>query len=101
MGLGTMGIPDWLPPYGATAAAALFGSVARGKTWRGEDGKIQMGRVFPEIATALGLSIGVMALGEYGHVDLKILAGLAVFAGWLGPAAVSDMVLARIGAKKP
>ena len=96
-----MTLPDWLPPYGATAIAALCGSVARGKTWRGEDGKFQMAKVIPEVATALGLSMGVMALGEYGHVDLKILAGLAVFAGWLGPAAVADMVLSRIGGKKP
>jgi hypothetical protein len=58
-----------------------------------------MARVLPEVATAIGLSVGVMALGTYGHVDLKILAGLAVFAGWLGPAAVSDMVLAKLGTK--
>lgn len=96
-----MNIPGWLPPYGATALAALCGSVARGKTWQDPGGRLLMSRVFPEAATALGLSVGVVALGSYANVDLKVLAGIAVFAGWLGPAAVSDMVLSRIGVKKP
>jgi hypothetical protein len=55
-----------------------------------------MARVVTELATAVGLSMGIMALGESLHVDLKVLVGLAVFGGWLGPAAVSDMVLSRL-----
>ena len=96
-----MQVPDWLAPYGATAMAALLGSVARGKTWVGGDGRLMLVRVLPELATAVGLSIGVMAIGSYTHVDLKVLAGIAVFAGWLGPVAVSDMVLSKLGVKKP
>lgn len=55
-------------------------------------------RVVTELATAIGLSMGVLAVGEYFHVDLKALVGLAVFSGWLGPAAVSDMVLSKFPA---
>ena len=37
-----MQVPDWLGPYGATAMAALLGSVARGKTWVGGDGRLML-----------------------------------------------------------
>lgn len=88
-------VPEWVPQYGAMSFAALVGSVARGRSWQGSDGKLVMTRVVTELATALGLSMGMMALGEWLHWDVKVLVGLAVFAGWLGPAAVSDMVLSR------
>lgn len=91
-----MQAPEWLPQYAATGAAALIGSLARGRSWRGPDGRVHVVLIVPELVTAIALSIGVMALGSYGHVDMKILAGLAVFAGWLGPAAVSDLVMAKI-----
>ena len=92
-----MTLPDWASGYGATAGAALVGSIARGRSWLGADGRFRMTRLLPEVATAVGLSFGIMAVGEWGHVDLKVLAGMAVFAGWLGPAAVADMALARFG----
>lgn len=94
-----MQAPDWLPQYGGMSALALFGSLARGRSWRSQDGKLMWARVIPEAATAVCLSVAVMALGDWVHVDLKIVAAIAVFAGWLGPAAVGDMVLARIGVK--
>ncbi len=91
-----MALPDWLPDYGGTSFAALVGSLARGKSWLGVDGRLLKARVVTELATAVGLSMALVAAGEYFHVDLRVLLGLGVFAGWLGPAAVSDMVLARI-----
>ena len=54
-----------------------------------------------EAATAVGLSMAVVGLGTIWLVDLKLLIGIAVFAGWLGPAAVSDLVLSRLPGKKP
>lgn len=95
-----MHTPDWLPDYGVTAFAALCGSVARGKAWTDPGGRLLVARVVTELATAVGLSMGVLAAGEYFHVDLKALIGLAVFSGWLGPAAVSDMVLSKFGGRK-
>lgn len=95
-----MEAPDWFPSYGATAFAALVGSLARGRAWRGADGRLVVARFLTEGATAVGLSMAVVAAGEYFHVDLKLLIGVAVFAGWLGPAAVSDMVLSRLPGKK-
>lgn len=59
-----------------------------------------MARFLTEAATAVGLSMAAVAVGEYFHVDLKILVGVAVFAGWLGPAAVGDLVLSRFSAKR-
>lgn len=96
-----MATPDWLPDYGVTAFAALCGSVARGKSWTDLAGRVLMARVVTELATAVGLAMGVVAAGEYFHVDLKALIGLAVFSGWLGPAAVSDLVLSRFPALRP
>lgn len=93
-----MQAPDWLPGYGATALAAFIGSLARGRSWHGPDGRLVMARFLSEGATAMGLSMAVVALGEYAHIDLKILVGIAVFTGWLGPAAVGDLVLSRLPA---
>lgn len=90
-----MQAPDWLPEYSVMGFAALIGSVARGRSWQGPDGKLVMARAVTELATAVGLSMGVVGLGEWLHVDIKVLVGLAVFSGWLGPAAVSGMVLDR------
>ncbi len=96
-----METPPWLPEYGAMAFAALVGSVARGRSWAGPDGRIAVARVAVELATAVGLSMAVVAGGDYFHIDMRILIGLAVFSGWLGPAAVSDMVMTKLGWKVP
>ena len=95
-----MQAPDWLPPYGGTAVAAWVGCVARGRSWRDADGRLVVARFLTEAATAVGLSMAVVGLGTIWLVDLKLLIGIAVFAGWLGPAAVSDLVLARLPGKK-
>lgn len=96
-----MEVPSWLPEYGAMAFAALVGSIARGRNWLGLDGRFAVTRAAVELSTAVGLSMAVVACGDYFHVDMRILVGLAVFSGWLGPAAVSDMVVAKLGWKKP
>jgi hypothetical protein len=94
-----MTLPDWLPTYGATAGAALVGSFMRGKSWVGEDGKFLKARIVTETSTAVGLSIAVMAIGYWKHVDEPVLLGIAVIAGWLTPSGVWDVVKSRIGSK--
>lgn len=96
-----MELPSWLPEYGAMSFAALVGSIARGRSWTGPDGKIAVARVVVELSTAVGLSMVVVSCGDYFHIDMRILVGLAVFSGWLGPAAVSDMVMSKLGWRKP
>ena len=92
VGDGTMQTPEWLPEYGATAFAALVGSVARGKSWITADGKFHIARLVTELSTAVGFGMIVISAGDYFHVDLRVLIGIAVFGGWLGPAAAWDFV---------
>lgn len=96
-GLGMVGIPDWVSDYSAVSGAALAASVANGSRWRRADGTWDWHRLAPELATAVCLAMGIMAVGEYSHglVDLKVLVGLGVLAGWLGPQPVADFVVAR------
>lgn len=77
--------------------AAGLGSVARGRNWVDAAGKFVLSKFMTEGATALGLAIGIVALGDKFALDMKLVAGLCVFAGWLGPAAVSDFVLKKFG----
>ena len=95
-----MQAPEWLPEYGAMAFAAFVGSVARGRNWV-DGGRFLIAKFVTEVCTAVGLSMAVVAVGEYFHVDMKILVGLAVFSGWLGPAAASDLVMSKLGWRKP
>lgn len=94
---GTMILPPWLSDYGAVSASALAGSLANGGRWRGVDGKFSFGVMVPELAAAVALAVGIMALGEYSHglIDLKVLAGLGVLGGWLGPKPVADFVIRK------
>lgn len=90
-----MALPDWVSDYGAVSGAALAASVANGSRWKGLDGKYQWSRLVPEMATAVCLSIGIMAVGEYSHglIDIRVLVGLGVLSGWLGPQPVADWVV--------
>lgn len=100
-----MQVPDWLPEYGAVSGAALLGSVAnaKGSRWRGIDGRIDWHTVIVEGATVIGLSVGIIAFGDWtkGVVDLKVLCGIGVIAGWLGPETVAGFVLEKLGVRKP
>lgn len=95
-----MVLPDWVPQYGGMAALAGVGSVARGKQWFGQDGRFMWAKFLSEAATAIGLGVVIVAAGEYWHIDARVLSGLCVGAGWLGPAAVSELVLEKLGVKK-
>ena len=98
-----MTLPSWLSEYGAVSAAAFFGSLANGSRWKGPAGNFIWSRVITEGATVVALAIGIMAFADYvrGAVDLKVLCGAGVLAGWLGPRTVADFVLSKIGVKLP
>lgn len=53
-----------------------------------------------EAATAVGLAVVIISAGQYYHVDPKVIAGLCVGGGWLGPVTVSDFVMQKLGLKK-
>jgi hypothetical protein len=95
-----MVMPDWVAPYGGAAFAALIGSFMRGKSWVKPDGSLDRARIVTETTTAIGLSIAAMAVGYWKHVDYPVLLGLSVFAGWLTPSGVWDLVKARFGGGK-
>lgn len=90
-----MVMPDWLRDYGAVSVAALAGSVTNGGRWVDVNGNFSRARAVTELATAVSMSVGLMAVGEYTHVDLKVLCGLGVLGGWLGPKTVADWVLKK------
>lgn len=86
--------PSWGMEYGGAALAAAVGSVARGRRWVDPtDGKFSFARFGAEAGTALALSFVVIAGMDYFHWDYRVALAIAVFCGWLGPAAVSDLAL--------
>lgn len=97
-----MQLPDWLPEYGAVAAATFFGSFANGPRWRDASGRFCLSQFLTEGATVVGLTIGLIGLADYSHgvLDLKVLCAGGVLFGWLGPKPIADWVLIRLGVKK-
>ena len=84
-----------------TSLLAGVGSLMRYRQWLDPaTGKLAPAKMIAEGATAVGLGVGVIAVGSIWHVETPVLCGVSVFAGWLGPAAVGDLVLSRIGLKK-
>ena len=100
-----MQLPDWLTQYGAVSGSALLGSVANanGSRWRRSDGRFDGWQIFTEGVTVVGLAVGIIGLADYtkGILDLKILCGLGVISGWLGPQSVAAFVLKKLGVSKP
>lgn len=94
-----MQLPGWVNDYGAVSAAAFFGSLANGSRWKDGTGSFVWSRIITEGATVIGLAIGIMAFADWtkGVVDLKVMCGAGVLAGWLGPQTVANFVLSRIG----
>jgi len=96
-----MSVPSEVPQYAGMAALAGVGSLARGKQWMSPEGKFLWSKFITEAATAIGLAVAVIAAGHSWHIEPEVMAGLCVGAGWLGPATVSDLVLAKLGVKTP
>lgn len=95
-----MDLPGWFPEYTGMSLLAGVGSLMRAKQWTDPvTRKVQWSKLVTEGATAIGLGVGVIALGASWHVETPVLCGISVFAGWLGPATVSELVLKKIGVK--
>jgi hypothetical protein len=93
-----MHTPDWLPPYGATSLLAGIGSLMRAKQWKDPvTGRLVVAQMVTEGATAVGLGVAVIAFGTSYHVELPVLCGISVFAGWLGPGPIAAFVLKKLG----
>lgn len=76
------------------ALLALFGSLARGKNWQDPvTGKILKTKCISEVATAVMIAVLAVAGGVYLHVSLIYVSAFSVLGGWLGPEAVSKLVM--------
>lgn len=76
-----------LRQYGAFAALAFAGSFMRANKWKDEvTGKIVWFRVITEMATAVAVGAVAVGIGEYYHLDQRVVGGLCGLLGLLGPA---------------
>lgn len=84
--------------YIGYAGLAFAGSFMRASRWRDEaTGKIVWWRVLTEIPTAIAVGSIAVGIGEYYHLDPKIIGGICGLLGLLGPAffaSAGDTVLA-------
>lgn len=81
------GVLSDLRQYGAFAALAFAGSFLRANKWKDEaTGKIVWFRVITEIGTAIAVGSVAVGIGEYYHLDPRVVGGLCGLLGLLGPA---------------
>lgn len=64
------------------------------------EGKFLWSKFITEAATAIGIAAVIIGIGTWTHVDPRVLSAMCVGAGWLGPATVSELVLAKLGIKQ-
>lgn len=82
--------------YSAYIALAFAGSFLRASQWQDEHGKVMWFRVFTEIPTAVAVGAIAVGIGQYFHLEPKIIGGLCGVLGLLGPAffrAAGDSIL--------
>lgn len=95
-----MQLPEGFPEYAGMTVLAAIGSIARGKQWFDpETGRFVVAKFVTEAATAIGLGVVIVSVGATWHVELPVLCGICVGAGWLGPESVSRLVMGRLGIK--
>jgi phage shock protein PspC (stress-responsive transcriptional regulator) len=89
--------------YGAFAGLAFAGSFLRASKWKDEGSdKIVWFRVITEIGTAIAVGAVAVGIGEYYHLDMRVVGGLCGLLGLLGPAffaSLGDVVLGIIKEK--
>lgn len=89
--------------YGAYIGVAFAGSFLRASKWRDDaTGNIVWFRVFTEIPTAIAVGAVAVGIGEYYHLDNRIIGGICGLLGLLGPAffsSLGDAVISIIKAK--
>lgn len=91
-------VPSGVWEYAGYFGVAFAGSFLRANKWRDEEkGNIVYFRVVAEIATAIAVGSIAVGVGEYFHLDRRIIGGICGALGLLGPAfftAAGDTVLA-------
>lgn len=96
-----MALPGWVTDYSGMTALAAIGSLARGRQWSDPvTGRFLWMRFISEFATAIGLAVVVVSWGTWAHVEMPVLCGICVGAGWLGPEPVANFILNKLGAGK-
>lgn len=82
-----MSVFSELKQYGSFAGLAFAGSFLRANKWKDEGSdKIVWFRVITEIGTAIAVGSVAVGIGEYYHLDLRVVGGLCGLLGLLGPA---------------
>jgi hypothetical protein len=87
-----------LRQYGTFVGLAFAGSFLRANKWKDEaTNPVVWFRVVTEIATAIAVGSVAVGIGEYFHLDQRVIGGLCGLLGLLGPAffaSAGDAVLA-------
>lgn len=96
-------VPDGAVNYAEFLGVAFAGSFLRASKWRDDTtGNIIWFRVFTEIPTAVAIGAVAVGIGDYYHLDNRIIGGICGLLGLLGPAFLSslgDTIIAIIKAK--
>lgn len=73
--------------YAAFIGVVFAGSFLRANRWRDEaTGQIVWFRVLTEIPTAIAVGAVAVGIGQYYHLDARIIGGICGLLGLLGPA---------------
>lgn len=91
--------------YALYIGVAFAGSFMRASRWKDETtGKIVWFRVATEIPTAIAIGAIAVGIGEYYHLDRRIIGGICGLLGLLGPAffaglgeTIQEVIKARLG----
>jgi hypothetical protein len=79
-------------------ALTAMGALARGRRWSDPvTGRFLPEKFVAEAATAAGLAVVAIGMGNVWHVEPSALAAICVGCGWLGPDTVSSFLLKKIG----
>lgn len=81
------GLAEQAAQYGGFIGVSFAGSFLRANSWRDEaNGRIIWFRVFTEIPTAVAVGAVSVGIGDYYHLDTRIIGGICGLLGLLGPA---------------
>lgn len=96
-------IPASAIEYSSYISVAFAGSFLRASKWRDDvTGHIIWFRVLTEIPTAIAVGAVAVGIGEYYHLDSRIVGGICGLLGLLGPAfftSAGDAIISIIKAK--
>jgi len=97
------GVVEQAAQYGGYIGISFAGSFLRANQWRDDaTGQIIWFRVFTEIPTAIAVGAVAVGIGDYYHLDMRIIGGICGLLGLLGPAfftAAGTTILSILKAK--